>query len=172
MPGNAVYFSSYALLRHLVGGAPPDRSQPRTLWQHLADAGSAIFCGGLAGEPLATAPLLGLQCRHLRCRLPERGHCRPATSPPPVSVLSRLHAGMIMWTLVLPIDLAKTRVQTAYPGERSGEKSGAGAGSHTCETLPRPVCWLTNLPPHPTTGSPHDVGILRQMQRVYQQGVC
>lgn len=45
-------FSCYSLLRHwLPGKAPPPGAaeQPRSLWQALADAGSAIVCGGLAG---------------------------------------------------------------------------------------------------------------------------
>eukprot|EP00887_Chlorella_sp_A99_P005789 scaffold1.g5789.t1 len=72
VPGNATYFAAYAALRRAVGGAPPERSQPRSAWRQAADAGSAILCGGLAG--------------------------------------------MLMWALVLPVDVAKTRVQTAYPG--------------------------------------------------------
>lgn len=51
---------------------------PRTMLQALADAGSAIACGGLAG--------------------------------------------MAMWMLVLPIDVAKTRIQVAHP--RSSEDVG------------------------------------------------
>ncbi|KAI7838108.1 hypothetical protein COHA_008116 [Chlorella ohadii] len=74
-PGNAVYFSCYSLLRHWLPGKAPlpgAADQPRSLWQALADAGSAIVCGGLAG--------------------------------------------MAMWAAILPIDVAKTRIQTAYPG--------------------------------------------------------
>ncbi|GAB4822826.1 hypothetical protein N2152v2_009872 [Parachlorella kessleri] len=72
MPGNAIYFSSYEMLRRVVPGRPVDRRIPRSLWQQLQDAASAIMCGGLAG--------------------------------------------MAMWATVLPIDVAKTRIQTAWPG--------------------------------------------------------
>ncbi|PSC76045.1 mitochondrial arginine transporter BAC1 isoform X1 [Micractinium conductrix] len=94
MPGNAVYFGTYRLLRHWLPGKPPEaeRSQPASfsLWQHLADASSATVCGGLAG--------------------------------------------MVMWAVVLPLDAAKTRIQTAYPG------------------------------------SPHDVGVLRQLRVMAREG--
>ncbi len=45
-------FSCYSLLRHWLPGKAPlsgAADQPRSLWQALADAGSAIVCGGLAG---------------------------------------------------------------------------------------------------------------------------
>jgi hypothetical protein len=60
------------------------------LLQALADAMSAVVCGGLAG--------------------------------------------MVMWAAILPLDAAKTRIQTAYPG------------------------------------SPHDVGVLRQLRLIHREG--
>ncbi|KAL4424570.1 hypothetical protein ABPG77_009154 [Micractinium sp. CCAP 211/92] len=77
IPGNAVYFSTYQLLRRWLPGRAPGPShaetpQPRGLLAALADATSAVVCGGLAG--------------------------------------------MVMWVVVLPLDTAKTRIQTAYPG--------------------------------------------------------
>ncbi|KAL4421304.1 hypothetical protein ABPG75_010595 [Micractinium tetrahymenae] len=78
IPGNAVYFSTYQLLRHWLPGKAPDPShpdaqqQPHGLLAALADATSAVVCGGLAG--------------------------------------------MVMWSVVLPLDTAKTRIQTAYLG--------------------------------------------------------
>ncbi len=67
-------------LRDVVPGRPraDGLGTPRTMLQALADAGSAIACGGLAG--------------------------------------------MAMWMLVLPIDVAKTRIQVAHP--RSPEDVG------------------------------------------------
>ena len=41
---------------------------------------------------------------------------------------------MIMWAAILPLDAAKTRIQTAYPG------------------------------------SPHDVGVLRQLRLIHREG--
>ncbi|KAI3423946.1 hypothetical protein D9Q98_009780 [Chlorella vulgaris] len=89
IPGNCIYFSTYSLLRHYVPGKTPAASgpssstdpaayaaalaaPPRGLLAALADATSAVVCGGLAG--------------------------------------------MIMWAAILPLDVAKTRIQTAYPG--------------------------------------------------------
>jgi hypothetical protein len=88
-------FGTYRLLRHwLPGKAPGDTSagpsQPAGLLQALADAMSAVVCGGLAG--------------------------------------------MVMWAAILPLDAAKTRIQTAYPG------------------------------------SPHDVGVLRQLRLIHREG--
>ncbi|EFN50961.1 hypothetical protein CHLNCDRAFT_141587 [Chlorella variabilis] len=85
IPGNAIYFSTYRLLRYWVSGGDPAAtaaaasgatvaaaSQPRSLLAFLVDSASAVVCGGLAG--------------------------------------------MVMWAAVLPLDVAKTRIQTAYPG--------------------------------------------------------
>lgn len=90
-------FSTYQLLRHWLPGGPPDpgrAAQPRGLLAAVADAASAVVCGGLAG--------------------------------------------MVMWCVVLPLDTAKTRIQTAHPGsahdvgvlrqlrmlQREGERAG------------------------------------------------
>jgi hypothetical protein len=74
MPGNAVYFSAYQSLRHLLPGRAVDYSSPRTLREQISDIASAVLCGGVAGVAL--------------------------------------------WAAVLPLDVAKTRVQTAYPGSK------------------------------------------------------
>jgi hypothetical protein len=67
-----VYFGSYLAMREWLPGKALDPSQPQSLLQSLANAGSAVACGAAAG--------------------------------------------MLMWTAILPIDVAKTRIQTAWPG--------------------------------------------------------
>lgn len=50
------------------------------------------------------------------------------------AILCGAASGMLMWATVLPLDVAKTRIQTAWPG------------------------------------SEHDVGILKQLRRLYKEG--
>lgn len=90
LPLPAADFSVYRLLRHWLPGAAPDpaaaAAAPPSLWQAVADAGSAIVCGGLAGMamwaailPLVSggAALPGLSgCGS--CRGRSAGGCRPA----------------------------------------------------------------------------------------------
>lgn len=121
----AADFSTYQLLRRWLHGKAPDPShaeapQRRGLLAALADATSAVVCGGLAG--------------------------------------------MVMWVVVLPLDTAKTRIQTAYPGSaadvgvlrqlgtlrREGERKGTrrtavvrGAASAECLTRRR-LCSMHN----------------------------
>ncbi|KAI8476486.1 MAG: mitochondrial carrier domain-containing protein [Monoraphidium minutum] len=59
VPGNAVYFSVYQALRQLLPGKPPagdaGGGAAPTRREELADAFSAIVCGGLAGMALWAA---------------------------------------------------------------------------------------------------------------------
>ncbi|KAF8062934.1 hypothetical protein HT031_003773 [Scenedesmus sp. PABB004] len=85
VPGNAIFFTTYEALRRAWpgarggahgggdhGGGASGGERGGGLWQAVADAGSAIVCGGAAGT--------------------------------------------VMWASVLPLDVAKTRIQTARPG--------------------------------------------------------
>lgn len=70
VPGNIVYFSTYRILRGLLPGKPDPGKERLAAAEELADAASAIVCGGLAG--------------------------------------------MALWGFVMPIDVAKTRIQTSH----------------------------------------------------------
>ena len=143
IPGNAIYFSTYRLLRYWVSGGDPAAtaaaasgatvaaaSQPRSLLAFLADSASAVVCGGLAG--------------------------------------------MVMWAAVLPLDVAKTRIQTAYPGSyqdvgvarqlhmvyREGGRQLPGlvrqlGGLEPWESTTQPaLCLLATMPSHPHPPTP------------------
>eukprot|EP00803_Ostreobium_quekettii_P008881 evm.model.scf_335EXC.7 EVM.evm.TU.scf_335EXC.7 scf_335EXC:36030-41569(-) len=72
VPGNAIFFTSYELLRRTLPGRVEEGQARAHLVSLLGDATSAVMCGGIAG--------------------------------------------IIMWSCVLPLDVAKTRIQTTYPG--------------------------------------------------------
>lgn len=74
IPGNSFFFTSYEILRRYLPGRPEQRGHNRSFGEILADATSAILCGGAAG--------------------------------------------MMMWCVILPLDVAKTRLQTASPGDK------------------------------------------------------
>ncbi len=57
MPGNAIYFSTYVALRSLLPGKVDDPMLPRTAADQMADAASAVTCGGLAGMVMWLAVL-------------------------------------------------------------------------------------------------------------------
>lgn len=70
--------------------------------------------------------------------------CRPAPDTPDPGILETLKdsasavtcgglAGMFMWACILPLDVAKTRIQTAYPVRPS--HVAASLVAYTC-TMP------------------------------------
>ncbi len=91
MPGNAVYFGSYKALRQILPGKKTQQENNENT--NSNDYNVEKQPGNGASTSLWNTVL-------------------DATSAITAGALS----GMIMWTAVLPIDVAKTRMQTAWPG--------------------------------------------------------
>lgn len=104
IPGNAVYFSCYALLRQYV--RVPRRPPAAGGAQSSATgdgSGSGSSSGVHSGGPAAAAA-------------PPPGGLAAALADAASAVVCGGLAGMVMWAAVLPLDVAKTRIQTAHPG--------------------------------------------------------
>ena len=186
-------FSAYRLLRHWLPGKPPDEAAaaaagsggsggqppPSGLLAALADAGSAIVCGGLAGMvmwavrhlswcrgcwlswpgvgvlPAGSAGRQQQRCCQARPSMPLPRRRSPASSYPclqcwpccrwtpptrclcclpPFALPAAAAAAAASPQAVLPLDTAKTRIQTAHPG------------------------------------SYYDVGVLRQLRMMHREG--
>lgn len=50
IPGNAIFFTSYEILRRRFPGKTTSPSEVRTIPEIIADSASAVICGGLAGS--------------------------------------------------------------------------------------------------------------------------
>ncbi|KAG7672182.1 hypothetical protein Ndes2526B_g06834 [Nannochloris sp. 'desiccata'] len=93
MPGNAVYFGSYKALREVLPGKRQHNNNNNENNNNIRQPGSNSNSSNSSSSSLWNTLL-------------------DATSAITAGALS----GMIMWATVLPIDVAKTRMQTAWPG--------------------------------------------------------
>lgn len=75
-------------------------------------------------------------------------------------------SGMFMWACILPLDVAKTRIQTAFP-----VSDGANTVNLCCWQLPT-YCHVNAFidPVSPLQGSVHDAGILQHLHNMYHRG--
>lgn len=49
VPGNAIFFTSYEILRRYLPGRSESHHRPRSFSEIVMDSTSAIFCGGISG---------------------------------------------------------------------------------------------------------------------------
>ncbi|GIL60795.1 hypothetical protein Vafri_15320 [Volvox africanus] len=131
VPGNALFFAVYEALRRGLLGAQQQQQQQTTL----------AFGPG-ASEPLTPRPVSGLTDLAVQVGSDVdsgwwRANCSTGPSRPghlkqhgddatrynwlteaAIAVFCGGTAGTLMWAAVLPIDVAKTRLQTARPGSK------------------------------------------------------
>ncbi len=126
------------------------------------------------------AAVLSPSCLQLWSCSPSLGpNCLPCPPPTFVILCACVQA---MWASILPIDVAKTRIQTAYPGRcvccctafmRPGCALCTGVARHMylCNSLVCPMltCRVSHCPTR-LPGSYYDVGILKQLQILYREG--
>lgn len=99
VPGNALFFTAYeALRRHVLPGRP-------TAAAAAADGGGRR--GDDSGGATSSSPTASLSAYAVLLEV-----LRDAGSAIACGGL----AGTLMWATVLPLDVAKTRIQTAHPG--------------------------------------------------------